>query len=72
MRLFRLYKSRTMKMNAPYDVLTHQLSNPEEHHFSNKGRFLAILGLFEMENLRKKQDHGVAKRYQATEALTVL
>ncbi len=47
---FKLHKFRTMKMNTPHDVPTHQLKNPEQY-ITKTGRFLRKYSLDELPQI---------------------
>lgn len=47
---FKLHKFRTMKMNTPHDVPTHQLENPEQY-ITKVGKFLRTHSLDELPQI---------------------
>lgn len=47
---FQLYKFRSMKMNTPHDIPTHQLSNPEQY-ITRVGKFLRKSSIDELPQL---------------------
>lgn len=47
---FKLHKFRTMKMSAPHDVPTHQLSNPEQY-ITKSGKFIRAHSLDELPQI---------------------
>lgn len=47
---FRLHKFRSMKMDTPHDVPTHQLSNPEQY-ITRSGRFIRSHSLDELPQI---------------------
>lgn len=47
---FKLHKFRTMKMNTPHDVPTHQLENPEQY-ITKVGKFLRAHSLDELPQI---------------------
>ena len=48
--LFRLHKFRTMRMNTPHDVPTHQLKDPEQY-ITRVGKFLRKYSLDELPQI---------------------
>ncbi len=49
-RYFKLHKFRSMKMNTPHDVPTHQLGNPEQY-ITKVGKFLRAHSLDELPQI---------------------
>lgn len=49
-RYFKLHKFRSMKMNTPHDVPTHQLDNPEQY-ITKVGKFLRAHSLDELPQI---------------------
>lgn len=49
-RYFKLHKFRSMKMNTPHDVPTHQLENPEQY-ITKAGKFLRAHSLDELPQI---------------------
>ncbi len=49
-RFFKIHKFRTMKMNTPHDIPTHQLSNPEQY-ITKVGKFLRESSLDELPQI---------------------
>ncbi len=49
-RYFKLHKFRSMKMNTPHDVPTHQLENPEQY-ITKVGKFLRAHSLDELPQI---------------------
>ncbi|MEG2216252.1 MAG: sugar transferase, partial [Clostridia bacterium] len=49
-RNFFIYKFRTMRMDTPHDIPTHQLTNPEQY-ITRCGRFLRTTSLDELPQL---------------------
>lgn len=47
---FNMYKFRTMKVDAPHDVATHLLENPEQY-LSKIGKFLRVTSLDELPQI---------------------